>query len=279
MSVVIVAQPITAWFRATQGATTAADATTTRRPTTTARRPGRMRHAANGATTSGRSSRRAFDRTASPATAPAAIREPGRAPVVGEEREEDERGEQDLVDDLPVDVHVVPDEVRVQRRDEGGDDADPDRREVPADREHEQRRDDREGDLGEPDDDPRAVERPVEGGEEPCVERLRVGGRDLGQEAERPARDERPRERVALLDVLLEDVVPLDREGEETRQRGGRHDEGDRAAWYALRDAAHDSGTVRRGLLSRRTAARRPRLGGVRRAAGAASRAVSRSRR
>ncbi len=50
-------------------------------------------------------------------------------------------------------------------------------------------------------------------------------------------------------------------------------------AWYALRDAAHDSGTVRRGLLSRRTAARRPRLGGVRGAAGAASRAVSRSPR
>ena len=41
------------------------------------------------------------------------------------------------------------------------------------------------------------------------------------EEAERAARDERPRERVALLDVLLEDRVPLDREREEPRERGG----------------------------------------------------------
>ena len=137
-------------------------------------------------------------------------------------------------------------------------------REVSADREDEQRGDRREGDLREPDDDPGAVERPVEPGEEPGVERLGVGGRDVRQEAERPARDERARERVALLDVLLEDVVALDREGDEARQDGGGRHQEDGAAWYALRDAAHDSGTVRRGLVSRRTAARRRRLGRVR---------------
>src|SRR5262245_49725052 len=66
VSVVIVAQPITALFRATHGATTAADATTTRRQTTTARRPGRTRQAAYGAMTRGRSTSRAFARIARP---------------------------------------------------------------------------------------------------------------------------------------------------------------------------------------------------------------------
>ena len=79
------------------------------------------------------------------------------------------------------------------------------------------------------DDEPGPLERPVERGQEPGVQRLRVGRRDVGQEPERPARDEGLRERVALLDVLLEDLVPLDREGDEPRQRGGRGDEEGRA--------------------------------------------------
>ena len=44
-----------------------------------------------------------------------------RAPLVREEREQDERAASSAVEDLAVDVDVVPDEVRVQRRHERGD--------------------------------------------------------------------------------------------------------------------------------------------------------------
>ena len=127
-------------------------------------------------------------------------------------------------------------------------------------------------DLREPHHDPRAVERPVEPGEEPGVERLGVRRRDPGQEAERAARDERPREDVALLDIGLEDLLALDRQREQAREGGGGDDQEGRTAWYPLRDAAHDSGTVRSGLVSRRTTARRQRLGRVRGAPGAPAR-------
>ena len=93
-----------------------------------------------------------------------------------------------------------------------------------------------------------------------------------GQEAERPARDESPRERVALLDVLLEDLLPLDPESDEPRQRGGRGDEEERRAWYALRDArprrrngtqwsratSNDRSTTRSGRRSPTLQRRRP---------------------
>ena len=51
------------------------------------------------------------------------------------------------------------------------------RAEPPADLEHEQRRARGDDDLGESDDEPAPVERPVEGRQEPRVERLRVGRR------------------------------------------------------------------------------------------------------
>ena len=83
----------------------------------------------------------------------------------------------------------------MERRDQRRDDADLRAAEAGADREDEQRRRDRERDLRQSDDEPRAAERPVHAGEEPGVERLRVRRRDARQEAEGAAVDERLRER------------------------------------------------------------------------------------
>ena len=60
-----------------------------------------------------------------------------------------------------------------ERRDHAGQE----RVETPADLEHEQRRSGGNDDLGYADDEPGAVERPVERCEKPCVQRLGVGGR------------------------------------------------------------------------------------------------------
>ena len=85
---------------------------------------------------------------------------------------------------------------------------------------------DGDDDLRDPDGEPRPAERQVDPGEEPAVERLRVRGRDAGEEAERPVVDERRREAVALVDELLEDRLPLAREHERARgSRGREHDD------------------------------------------------------
>ena len=85
------------------------------------------------------------------------------------------------------------------------------------------RRRGRDRDLREPDDEPVAAEDPVERDQEAAVERLGVRRRDAREEAERPARDERLREVVALLGVRREDRAALVEQHREPRQdRGGR---------------------------------------------------------
>ena len=81
------------------------------------------------------------------------------------------------------------------------------------DLEHDDRGQGGERDVRDADDEPVPLEDLVEAREEPGVERLRVARGSPGQEAERPARDERLREAVALLDELLEDRSALAREG------------------------------------------------------------------
>ena len=126
----------------------------------------------------------------------------------------------------------------MQRRDERRDDADTGRAEARADLEHEERGDDRYDRLRDAHRQPRPAERQVEAGEEPAVERLRVGGRNAGEEAEGAVVDERGRETVALVDELLEDRVALAQEHGEPREGGREGDDGDRAS------AAHQESAV-----------------------------------
>ena len=129
----------------------------------------------------------------------------------------------------------------------------------------------RDGDLREADDDPRALERPVQPGEKPGIERLGVRGRHVGEEAERPAR-----RRASSRTCRSSRRTPRGCRPARSRARRGAgcaaaaatHDDG--AAWYPLRDAAHDDRTVRSGLVPRRTTSRRQRVGSVRPLAGAA---------
>ena len=124
----------------------------------------------------------------------------------------------------------MPDEERVQRRDQRADEPDAKRHDPPADLEHDERGERGDHDVRDPDDQPVALEDPVEAGEEPRVERLRVRGRAVRQEAERTARDERLREAVALLDELREDRPALGEEDDEPRQHGRRDDDRVRGA-------------------------------------------------
>ena len=135
-----------------------------------------------------------------------------------------------------------------------GDEADARRAEPRPDREDDECRRDRDGDLREPDREPRATERQVDRREEPAVERLRVRRRDAGEEAERPVIDERRREAVALVDELLEDRLPLACEHEEPRD--GRDDDDDERQPSTVSssfgvDGRHVAGTVRGRLLPR----------------------------
>ncbi len=130
-------------------------------------------------------------------------------------------------------MDVVPDDVRVERRDESSDEPDADGPQPRADLENDERRCDRDHDLRDPDGEPLAAEREVKGREEPAVERLRVGGRDVGDEAEGPVVDQRRREAVALVDELLEDGLALAHEHEETRKRCCHdHDDGCRRSLH-----------------------------------------------
>ena len=100
-------------------------------------------------------------------------------------------------------MDVVPDGVGMERRCSTRDDARARRAEERADREDDERGGHGDGDLREPDGEPRTAEWPVERREEPAVQRLGIGGRDV-QEAEGAVLDERRREAVALVDELLE---------------------------------------------------------------------------
>ena len=95
----------------------------------------------------------------------------------------------------------------------------------PADLEHEQCR--RHGDerRRQADDEPRAVERPVESREEERVERLRVRRRHVGENPNVPLSTS-VQAGEAFLDELLEDLLTLDRE-DSRGPRGG--DDEDRA--------------------------------------------------
>ena len=103
-----------------------------------------------------------------------------------------------------------------------GDEPDAGRLQARADREDDERGRDGDDDLGDADREPRAAEREVDPREEPAVQRLRVRGRDAGEEAERAVVDECRREAVALVHELLEDGLALAREDEEPRHRRRR---------------------------------------------------------
>ena len=156
-----------------------------------------------------------------------------RLPFVRDQRAEREERQRQPVEHLAIQVDVVPDDVRVQRRDRRGDEADAGRAEPRPDREDDQRRRDRDGDLREPDREPGATERQVDRREEPSVERLGVRRGDAGKEAERPVIDERRCETVALVDELLEDRLALACKHQETRNgRDHDHDSGSRRPFH-----------------------------------------------
>ena len=148
-------------------------------------------------------------RIATPATTPVRAASGKERRSYAASAQQRENGEHEPVEHLPVQVDVVPDDVRMQRRDQRGDEADAGRAQPRPDLEDDERGRDRDDDLRDPDGEPRAAEREVEAGEEPAVERLRVRGRNVGQEAERPVVDERRGEAVALVDELLEDRLAL----------------------------------------------------------------------
>ena len=156
----------------------------------------------------------------------------------GENRKEHDEGEQQSVQPLAVQVHVVPDDVRMQCGEQRGDDPDPRRAQASPDLQDEQRSEHRHDNLCEADREPGPAERQVDRCEEPAVERLRIRGRDPGQEAERPVVDQRRGEAVALVDELLENRLALVEEHGKSRERRGEADDenGDGAAHHTASD-------------------------------------------
>ena len=144
------------------------------------------------------------------------------------QRQKRDRREQQLIEDLAVQVHVVPDEEGMERRDGRSDDAHLERDDAPPDLQDEHRRQRGEHDVRDPHDEPVPLEHLIQPGEEPGVQRLRVAGRPARNEAERAARDERAGEAVALLDKLGEDLAALGEEHRKPREDGRREDHGER---------------------------------------------------
>ena len=240
----------------------------------------------------------------------------------------------ELVEDLPVDVHVVPDQVRMQRRHERGDRARPAAKgsvAPPRGRSVRCRR--QQGSA--------PARRRATGGRSPSRARrgtsrraaVCIRGRDARHEPVRPARDEHAREVVALLGERAEDVAALVREYRKPRDdRSCRRPEpplpatmsgcgpllvlpaartlvcsagckpshprvlsradscaaigalcvlgllGFRSAEQeGTHGREHWTGTVRGRLVPRRATARRPRVGALRRASGAAAGRISAS--
>ena len=163
----------------------------------------------------------------------------------------------------------MPDDVGVERGQKCGHEPDLGRAEPRADLEDDERCEHGDHDLGDPDGEPRPAERQVDPGEKPSVERLRVRGRDAGQETERPVVDERRGEAVALVDEFLEDRLPLARENQHARRRGHQHDDesgcrashldAERGAWRAR----HGAGSPPPRLARLRACARRARVAGL----------------
>ena len=114
-------------------------------------------------------------------------------------------------------MHVVPDEVGVERRDDRGERSGRARQHMRADRVHEKRRRGRNQDLGEADRPPLAAEDPVDRNEEEAVQRLRVRRGLARDEPERAVMDERLREVVALVGERGEDGGALVQQDHEPR--------------------------------------------------------------
>ena len=227
VSVVRTGQPTLTSLRAIQGATTRTAPATTAAPSSSERLDRSSGRATKTASTSGSSASRAFPRIARPAAAPSARASQRTLLLRDDQREQRHDRDEQPVQDLAVQVHVVPDEERVQRRDRRPDDTDPKRDGAATDLEHDDRGQSCERDVCDADDEPVTLEDLVEAGEEPGVQRLRVSRRSPGKEPERPARDEGLCEAVALLDELLEDRSALREEDDEARNhRGGEHDRG-----------------------------------------------------
>ena len=98
-------------------------------------------------------------------------------PLGREQRQVDDDRREQLVEDLAVDVHVVPDEVRVERRHERGDQPGPRGEEAPTGLVDDERSGGGDDDLGEPDRPPLAARDPVDRDQEERVQRLRPGRR------------------------------------------------------------------------------------------------------
>ena len=174
-------------------------------------------------------------------------RERQRSFLEDEQRQQDDRRREELVQDLAVHVDVVPDEVWVERGGERGEEAGERRDPASPDLVDEQRGRGRDGDLRQPDDDPRALKDPIERNQEPAVERLRVGGRPPRDEAVRPVREEGAGEDVALVDVRRRDRAPLveeDAEPRDDRRRG--HECVGKAPWSGSGTPGGSTGHFRR---------------------------------
>ena len=196
----------------------------------------------------GRRSRRALPRIASPRTPPSAAAHHSERPFSAATiATQDDRRREHLVEDLAVQMDVVPDEVRVERGQQGTAERDALRGDAPADRVDEPGRDDRHGDVRRSDGHPRAID-PVDRDEEEAVERLRVGGRNARDEAVRAVLEEDEREVVALVRIGGEDVLALVQQRGESRQPGGDRE---RDVGMAIQSAQGESGTVRGRLLPR----------------------------
>ena len=220
-SVVSVKQPTETLLRTTQG--TSASAQPREHDADDEPRPLLRRPTRNAQQTSGRKSSRVLPRIAS-----AERRRRGRAPSqsdapLGQRASVSSTiaAASELVEDLAVHVDVVPDEVRVQRRDaRAAISADPLRDEPPPDLVDEQRGRDRDHDLDEPDRPPRAAEDPVDRDQEPRVERLRPRRRLARDEPERAGLSTNDlREVVALLGERREDVAALVRAARPAAER------------------------------------------------------------
>ena len=157
-------------------------------------------------------------------------REPDALPFRDDDREESYDRDDQAVEHLPVQVHVVPDEERVQRGDRRADDAHRQGTNTPPDLEHDDRGQSGDRDMRDADDEPVPLEDLVEPREEPRVQGLRVAGWPARQKPERPTRDQGLREAVALLDELLEDLAPLGEQDDDPRDDGCDEHDRDRAA-------------------------------------------------
>ena len=216
-SVVSATHPTLTSFRTTHGASTSA---ATPRATAGSHVHPRRRQSTYAPSTSGMNSVRTLPRIISPEHPAEQSGPPQSTALDHDEREQHGSDREEVVEDFAVHVHVVPDEVRVQRRQHRGDEPDLPVDDATADLVDEPRRRDRQRDVREPDHEPASLEHPVERDEEEAVERLRVRGRDPRDEPVRPALEERQREVVALVDERVRDVASLHQQCGEPWQRG-----------------------------------------------------------